>query len=56
MNAKKDRPEIENIKNICETSPGTKETKDVCDAVNQKKLVKKAKNTPETRQFSEAFC
>ncbi|MCL5271854.1 MAG: hypothetical protein M1486_00750 [Gammaproteobacteria bacterium] len=35
MNRNEDHPEIENIKNICDISPDTKETKDVCEKVNK---------------------
>jgi hypothetical protein len=33
----KEHPEIQNTKNICDVSPGTKTTKDVCDVVKEKK-------------------
>jgi hypothetical protein len=36
MNKNKEHPEIKNIKNICETSPDTEETQDVCDRVLNK--------------------
>lgn len=29
-----EHPEAQNVKNICETTPGAKETKNVCDKVN----------------------
>jgi hypothetical protein len=31
-----EHPEVENMKNICDVSPKTKMTKDVCDRVQKK--------------------
>ncbi|SFL76669.1 hypothetical protein [Legionella jamestowniensis] len=44
---KKDHPEIKDIKNICDVSPNTEQTKDVCDVhkkeTNRKSEQKKSK-------------
>jgi len=39
----KEHPEIQNIKNICDISFKTKQTKDVCNQVNKNKSLKNNK-------------
>lgn len=39
MKKNNEHPEVTDVKNICEVSPRTKNTKTVCDKVNDQKTI-----------------